>query len=568
NVMWDKTVAATVLATCPRAIVDSDRRIGYRVMHANAVKSVKMMNCSAALVVSATDTLMDKLDALERDFDLPHGVESRRDPRTHGSIYWTSTANPLNIDEHIALCKAGGFTSMMLYFSSIYQARGYEWLGDYRYRPEYPEGPESVRKMLKKVTDAGILPGLHVLATHVGLGTTYVRPSVDHRLRIKKHFTLARPLTLSDTTLYVEEDPSELVMTPKCRVLNFGGEAISYESYTTEPPYRFLGCHRGWLNTDKREHPMGEIGGLLDISEYGAISTYLNLDSSLLDEVGDRIMQDFNMGFRFMYFDGAEGMSEPFGYTVSAAQYKLYKKMDPAPVFCTGAAKTHFGWHMLSGGNAFDIFTTDVFKAMIDKYPVPAAAELKKDFTVVNFGWWKFYEDTQPDTHEYGVSRAVAWDCPVTVMMNLTEVKKNARYLDVLEAVRRWQDASKQGYLTEAMKAEIRASKKEHTLLIDERGEYELHECELCEIPACPDVRAYVFERNGRGYASVWSKTADTAIRVEGLTEVSYKRTLGGEEIAIAADGATTRLPVGEVRYLTSVLSKEALAKALAAATL
>ncbi|MBR7096046.1 MAG: hypothetical protein IKC73_07505 [Clostridia bacterium] len=568
NVMWDKSVAAAVVAACPRTIVDADRRVGYRVMHASAMKSIKMMNASAALIVSETATLMDKIDVMERDLGLPLGVESRRDPRTHGSIYWTSSATPLNIDEHIALCKAGGFTSMMLYYPCIYQSRGYEWLGDYRYRPEYPEGAESVRKMLKKITDAGILPGLHVLATHIGLGSTYVRPVVDHRLRIKKHFTLAKPLSLDDTTIYVEQDPSELVMEPKCRVLNFGGEAISYESYTTEPPYRFENCHRGWLNTNKKEHPLGEIGGLLDISEYCAISTYLDQDSSLQDEIADRIMEAFNQGFRFMYFDGAEGTSEPFGYTVSLAQYKLYKKMDPAPVFCTGAAKTHFGWHMLSGGNAFDLFPTDIFKAMIDKYPVPAAAELRKDFTVVNFGWWKFFPDTQPDTHEYGVSRAVAWDCPVTVMMNLTEVKKNPRYPDVLEAVRRWQDANKQGYLTEERKAEIRTSGKEYTMLINEAGEYEMRECELCEIPACPDVRAYVFERDGRGYASIWSKTADTAIRIEGLEAVSYKRTLGGEEISTTSDGAATVLSVGELRYLTSSLGKEALVAALSAATL
>ena len=568
NVMWDQQVAAAVMAACPRTIVDADRRASYRVMHANAMKSIKMMDASAALVVSSIDTLMDKIDALERELGLPRGVESRRDPRTHGSIYWTSTANPTNIDEHIALCKAGGFTSMMLYYPCIYKSRGYEWLGDYIYRPEYPDGAESVRAMVKKITDAGILPGMHVLATHIGLGSTYVTPVVDHRLRIKKHFTLSKPLSLDDTTVWVEEDPSELVMMNKCRSLNFGGEAISYDSYTTEPPYRFLGCHRGWYNTTKREHPMGEIGGLLDISEYCAISTYLAQDSSLQDEIADKIMEAFNTGFRFMYFDGAEGTSEPFGYTVSLAQYKMYKKMNPAPVFCTGAAKTHFGWHMLSGGNAFDLFKTDIFKAMIDKYPVPAAAELRKDFTVVNFGWWMFFPDTQPDTHEYGVSRAVAWDCPVTVMMNLTEVKKNARHRDILEAVRRWQDANKTGYLTEEMKAGIRASKAEYTMLIDEAGNYEMRECELCEMPGCPTARAYVFERNGRAYASIWSKSEDTVIRLAGLGEVSYKRSLGGDEIPVAREGDALLLPIGEVRYLATDRSKEELTKALASAAI
>lgn len=569
NVMWDAKAAATLMAGCSRTIVDAERRGGYRILHASALKSCKMLDTSAVLIVSDTDTLLDRVDGMERALGLPLGVASRRDPRTHGSIYWTSSATPENIDEHIRLCKAGGFTSMLLYYPCFFVSRGYEYLGDYDYRPEYPEGPESVRKMVEKITDAGLLPGMHVLMTHIGVASRYVTPVVDHRLRIKQNFTLAKPLGETDTEIFVEEDPSETVLNEKCCVLNFGGEAIFYDGYTTEPPYRFTGCHRGWYGTNKITHPVGQRGGLLDVSEYAAVSIYLDQDSSLQDEVNEKILAAYNTGFRFMYFDGAEGTSEPFGYTVGAAQYKMYRGMTEPPVFCTGAAKTHFGWHMLAGSNAFDVFPTPIFKEKIDEFPVRAAAELRKDFTVVNFGWWGFVEDTQPDTHEYGVSRAVAWDCPVTVQVSPTRIYKNPRYADVLEAVRRWQDADKRGAVTEKMKAEIRAAQGcEYTMLIDERGEYEMHKTSHLPTPSAPSARAYLLERAGRGVVSLWSTAADTEIRLKRPSfALSYVRDLGGEEIPLTASGDELLIPIGERRYLTADTTPEALAAWLSAAT-
>lgn len=570
NVMWDDEAAVNVLATCEHAIVEADRRKGYRVMHASAMKACKrMLGVSAALIVSPTASLMDKIDRLERDFGLPLGVESRRDPRTHGSMYWTSSTTPENVDEQIAHCKAGGFTSMLLYYTCIFVSRGYSLLGDYDYRPEYPEGAESVRKMIDKIKAAGIVPGLHVLATHIGLESRYVTPVADHRLRIKRNFTLSRPLSETDTTVYVEEDPVETVIEdPKCRILRFGGEIISYEGYSTEPPYHFYGCHRGWLSTNKTTHPLGERGGLLDVSEYCAVSTYIDQDTSLQDEIADKLAQVYNVGFRFMYFDGAEGTNEPFGYYVSSAQQKIIRRMAEPPIFCTGAAKTHFGWHFMGGSNAFDTFKTEVFKEKIDEFPVRAAAELAKDFSIVNFGWWGFCPDTQPDTHEYGISRAIAWHCPVTVQTSLATMNRNPRKWDVLESLRRWHAARDAGDITEEMKAEIRTSGKEYTMLIDEEGRYEMREAAHLPIPGAPAARAYVFERCGRTYASIWSTVAEAvslALPAPAFS-LSYVRDLGGEEIALGAENGRCTVPVAERRYLSAPVPREAFASWLSSA--
>ena len=65
--------------------------------------------------------------------------------------------------------------------------------------------------------------------------------------------------------------------------------------------------------------------------------------NALPDEIADKIANAYNQGFEFTYFDGSEGTNPPFEYHVSNAQYKVYSRMNKKPLFCEGAAKTHFG---------------------------------------------------------------------------------------------------------------------------------------------------------------------------------------------------------------------------------
>ncbi len=578
NVMWDKTVAVNLLASCPEAIIDADAAKGYRVMHATALRGLPLIGTSAALIVAPTDRLLDSIDRVERDFDLPLGVKSRRDPATASSMYWTGGCTPETVDENIALCKAGGFRMMTLYYPCFYKSKGYALLGDYDLRDEYPNGIADVRAMLDKIRAAGIPPGLHVLPTHIGLMSRYATGACDHRLRIKQDFTLARPLSESDDVIYVEENPIEAPRLERVRILRFGGELIQYEDVVTERPYRFIGCKRGRFDNGRVQidtvavaHPVGERGGVMDISEYGATSTYVDQRSSLQDEVNEKILALYNgAGFRYMYFDGAEGTNEPFGYYVSAAQYKMYRGMTEPPIFCTGAAKTHFGWHMLGGSNAFDIFGTDVFKEKIDEFPVKAAGVMAKDFTVVNFGWWAFFEDMRPDVYEYGMSRAIAYDCPVTMQSRgMWGMEKNPRYRDVLEALRLWNGARDAGYFTEEMKRRIREDGREYIMLLDEAGNYEMCEAEAPDIPGCEKLFAYVFVRAGRTYASLIRMAGDAVLSLPTPDfALSYAVMPGREEIALSAEDGRALIPVGDRRMLSAAVAKDEFCAWLATATL
>ncbi len=570
NVLWDQTVAVNVLSTCPTPCVGEEDRRGCKVLYGETLRETGLKQGGVALIVADPKDLLDVIDGLEIDYDLPRGVQSRRSPLINRSYYWAGDVNPNTVDEHIAYARKGGFRFMSLYYSSL--LNGGRKLGEYdRFLPSYPNGREDLVAMLKKIKQAGIIPGLHVLHTYVGMDSRYLTPKADHRINLTRHFTLAQDLSPEDTTLFVEENPTDCPEFEKARVLRFMGELIQYESYTTEPPYRFLGCQRGYNGTLPRAHERGTIGGILDISEFGAFGAYVDQRTSLQDELAEGIANLYNAGFEFIYFDGSEGVNSPFEINVSLAQWKVYRKLNPPPIFCEGAAKSHFSWHMLSGGNAFDVWPAEEFKAMIAEHPAKEAPRMQQDFTRLNFGWWSCKEDQRADILEYGTAMAAAWDCPGAFMASVHRLKEHPRADDLLETLRRWEEARATDFLTPEQKESLKDPHKEHTLLLDETGELELVRWE--QIPdafgGSPDATAFYFERKGKSCVALWHNKGQgkATVALNGAS-VNYLESFAAPALALQSTQKGVLLPLDRKRYLITDLPVAALKAALTAATL
>ena len=556
NVQWDDAASVGVFATSPHAQVGADRRNGYRLMRADALRSVKLRGTSAVLsVAGGGDSILGCVDALERDFGLPRGVESRRNPLINASIYFPRDVRPDTIDRHIEMAKKGGFRLMLISSYHFFA------IGDgISYGAGYPNKETDVARLLSKIREAGIVPGLHILHTHINKKSPLVRGGADRRLLMREVYTLARPLGPADDTVYVDENPQNAERSENCRILKFGRELLGYEGFTTEPPYMFTGVKRGILETPASAHEEGTIGGTLWVSEYGGSTIYLKQDCDLLDKIAEDVGKFWKAGMGFIYFDGSEGVPQPSGYHVPNAQYRVWRRLDPRPIFGEGAAKSHFSWHMLSGANAFDVFSPEEFKAKIDEFPAAEAPLMKRDFTRVNFGWWGFWAPgskrrgvdmkmgAQPDIWEYGTSTAAAWDCPVSVQMSLKELSAHARTPDILEVMRRWEDVRARGLLTPEMKESLRVPGREHHLYLGDDGRYTLHEIEMLPVPAeAPAVRAFSFVRDGR------------------LT-VAYWHISGSGGFSVDLGEGVRRLEAAGVRYVETGLPREELRKAWSAA--
>ena len=568
NCTWDESAAVAVIGTMPETRIDHQKRGAHGLtMTADAIRGIKLVGCSCALIVTeGKESMLDSIDAMEIAFDLPRGVQSRRSGKLNHASFWTYHAYPETIDRIIGLAKQAGAKYLLFYYTCFFERSpngGYRYCGNYDYNEHYPNGDEDVKAVLKKVADAGLTPGFHFLQTHIGIESRYVTPVADHRLHLTQNFTLAKPLGLTDDVIYVEQTTADAPMHEDCRVLQFGGELIHYESYTTERPYAFLGCKRGHFNTNVTEHPMGQIGGTLDVSEFGATSVYIDQNSSLQDEIAEKLAHLYNLGFHYCYMDGSEGAIPPYDYHVSNAQYRVIKKFDHPTLYCEGAAKTHFGWHWLSGGNAFDIFPCDTFKELILEFPFHEAKHMREDFTRVNFGWWKYYVETEPDIYEFGTSRAASWDCPITILLDIPEIEENPRTKDNLEVVRRWEEYRPS--LTEEQKLMLRSRDQEHTLLKLEKG-YALVPYDRAVAPA--GITAYTFEYEGKAYATLWHKTGEgkLSLALDAKT-LAYKDEFVGNDLPITDENGKAVISVSDKAYLSGA-SLADLKKALSEAVL
>jgi hypothetical protein len=285
----------------------------------------------------------------------------------------------------------------------------------------------------------------------------------------------------------------------------------------------------------------------------------LTQDTNIQEEVADRLKEIYEQaGFKFVYFDGAEDVPPPYWFTVSRAQWIVNQKLEPKPLLAEGACKSHFSWHILTRGNAFDVFKPEVMKAATRAYPAAEIPRVAKDFTSINFGWigyWAPGKDTmgtQPDMLEYVTSRAAAWDCPIALVSNLAAMDAHPRTADNLEVIRRWEDVRARDWLTQEQKMSLRDLEQEHTLLVNERGEFELVRCVQIENVAgnATPGRAFLFARKGNIWVTYWHTSGEGVLELSlRATQMTLMRRLG-EPVATKETSNRVKLPLGERRYL------------------
>ncbi|MEA4916103.1 hypothetical protein [Proteiniphilum sp.] len=577
NVSWDENVAVNVLATDENAYIDFEKHNNYKLLTATALKEIKFEGTGAALIVCKPEDLLDNIAQIEEDFDLPKGVESRRSNMINASYYWSPQVNPGNVDQHIRYAKMGGFRAMNLYYPCFEGFGGYDLIGNYEIdRKLYPNGKEDLKKMLDKIKAAGITPGVHFLHSHIGRNSQYVTPIPDHRLNLTRTFTLSEDIAPDDTEIFVEQNPKGTVMADGCRVLKVGSEFITYENYTITPPYKFIGCTRGVDQTTVNGLSKGSIIGIVDVSEFGATSLYIDQRTSLQDEIAEKIADIYDAGFQFIYFDGSEGVNPPFGINVALAQYRVFKRLKPEPLFAEGAAKSHFSWHMLSGGNAFDVFAPEVLKEEVRKWPGEEAPRMKQDFTRINFGWLGYVipdentVGTQPDMLEYVTSMAAGWDCPVSIHAYPHILDAHPKTKDNMEVFRRWEEVRARNWLTDTQKKMLQNVEQEHHLLLDEQGQFELVAYDQISDVAggSRDIRAFTFKRKGEYYVVYWHISGDKKLQLPlKPSDITLYEKLDKKKKVISATNNSVTVPASNRHYIkTNKLTTEQLSDAFKSA--
>jgi hypothetical protein len=352
--------------------------------------------------------------------------------------------------------------------------------------------------------------------------------------------------------------------------------------------------------------------GLVDVDNWPAFIRF-DQNTDIQDEAGRRIADIFRQTgpYEMVYFDGAEDVHEPFWHHVASAQYRVYRLLEPPPPVCEAAHYTHFSWHMITRSNAYDIVASaDGMKDFCRLMPCPTAAARANDFSRIDFGWLGRFGKTSsgyagPDVWEYVISRAAAWDCPISLKIGLNEIASNPRWADCFDAIKTWEDARLGNHLTDAHRDMLRnvdaeharyvpcfeqrgiwknflakrdlteaqravlANRQEHHLFLNELGQYEL--VPIDEIPDVADgrIRAYSFRRNTRAndaYILAWAVDDDVNLRLPvPASRLSVMQPFGkplspeedgGDAVVRIADRMYLVLPGTPVRQARQILQQ------------
>jgi hypothetical protein len=551
----------------------------YVELRAVATRDVALVGTTAVLFACPEPQarFLDHMEIVERDFRMPAGARHRRSPVQKESYLWCSPT-PADVDQYVALAQRAGLRTVLYSYTAFTQGAGH-----FLFNAKYPRGMADLKHVADRIRAAGLHVGLHIHYSKAVRTDGYVTPVPDNRFHKVRTFTLAGPLDERSDTIAVNENPSGCTRDQDRRILQLGQELVAYTDYTTVLPYRFTGCQRGHLQTAARGHAAGSSAGLWDVDDW-VIFIRFDQNTDIQDEAARRIAEIFRATgpYDVVYFDGAEDVHDPFWYHVANAQQRVYRLLDPPPPVCEAAMSTHFSWHMMTRGNAYDVAGRHI-KAFTRQVTCRTAPLRALEFTRINFGWiFGFYRDLSPDTLEYVLSRGAAWDCPFSIRATPAEVAANPRADDCLDVIRLWETARIEGRLADAQHAMLRTvppeqyrfiktwhavflpefvdawsrrpfQDQEHHLFVNERGQYELVPIREIGNVADGQIKAYVFQREkqpGDTYVLVWAcrgeRQLDLPVPPERLTVMRPF----GQRLPITGAAGNTTVPVSSRRYL------------------
>ena len=392
NVSWDARTAVAVMGLQPEVRIDGavpEGTSGWRLFSAGTENLLGLFGRGAAIAADAQGKWLDRVDALERDFGLPRGVRNRRDPllnASYGFILGAGAVTEGNVGEYIQWLRKGGFRMCMISYGVFA-----ETCGHFSWRKQYPNGAADLKEVTGKLRAAGITPALHVHYNKVSVTDPYVKDGADPRIAGVCDVCLAADIGADADSLTLQGAPHGLRTEDGRRLVRFGAELMSYESFTAEKPWKLKGLKRGLYGTPRLAHSRGEYGRHLDVDDWYYFHR-VDQSTEIQDEIAERIANIVDAcGFEMIYFDGGEDVPPPYWYNVPRAQKRVWDRIRTKPRGAESALKSHFGWHMLSRGNAFDTFYPERTRQSLDKYILPAARLAADDFSTVDFGWLRLF---------------------------------------------------------------------------------------------------------------------------------------------------------------------------------
>lgn len=303
------------------------------------------------------------------------GAEANRGSYLFADLTHEST------DDWIELAQRGGFTHIHLH-------GWWQTLGHYAVRTNhFPRGIADMKDTVARIHAAGLKAGIHTLTACIDTRDAWVTPEPSPHLIPWDTYTLASPITETNTVLYVNErasDRHDVVFTysGNGNAIRIGSEIIQYGEIVREPPYAFAKCQRGAFKTKASAHAAGERA---DYLQQRYLAFYPQPDSSLAASLADRIADVFNTcGLDQIYFDGSEGMMSRYG--IDAMRHAIFRRLRGEVLAEASAHGAHNWWfHSRLGAWDHPVWAAKRFQ---DRHIETSSKYRLTDLLEPQMGWW------------------------------------------------------------------------------------------------------------------------------------------------------------------------------------
>ncbi|MDO5580010.1 MAG: hypothetical protein Q4G69_02650 [Planctomycetia bacterium] len=414
----------------------------------------------------------------------PDGKWNKISPWVRESYFFLTGFREEQFEEALAIAKRGHF-KMILLLDTWTKSHGHYEVNT----GNYPDGIESLKRVIKRFNAEGIKVGLHFLAASIYYPDPYLTPVPDKRLVKDGCVKLAKDIDEKTTFIETVDPPSAEFpktetkpYTESGRTLWIDDEMIYYDKVSVEKPYGFSGCKRGFYSTVKSSHKKDtDIWHL--VRAYGYYM--YDLDSDLAGEIAQNLANTANqLPLDMIYFDGSERLQRPsdqrdYWYYNAILHKNFYDRIHNKNILYQASSTSPYSWHQLARTASAD--GHDDLRAYLEERSGGFKSYYKTNHYPLDIGWYYAYDKkATPDMYEYVLTKSLAYDSSISLQVSVDAAKKHPFINEILDMIRIYDDLRLSGRIPQDLRSKMeidpalfgKKTEEERNALLDKRRDY------------------------------------------------------------------------------------------------
>ncbi|MBO0916525.1 Ig domain-containing protein [Streptomyces laculatispora] len=432
----------------------------------------RIVGSRIALFGCGPDLATTVLSQVAKGQDLPYptidGQWQKSAQRTSQSHFWVHDLNTGNVTDASLYAGQAGV-------KNIYAISGNgPWVsqGHFQFNSSFGGSDAAAAQLVATAAKNGVNVGVHTLSDFIDPSDPYVSAPADPRLATGGSVALTRPVSPSDTTIYVNGSGAFASGVDGKRI-RIGDEIIVYGSVTQAGGTEWAvgGLSRAQWGSSAQSHPAGSAVTRLLQNGYGGAIGGL----PIIDEVATRLATAYNTtGIEATSYDGLEsaGYTGWGGYGFARLVNGVYRQLDSHDGFVTECSNLSSNtWDAQSRASWGEIGPTDYAQILRSN------TFYRANYLPGMMGQQALSGDTSLLTIESTLARAASQNAGVNFETSVSSLANGKNTAPVLEAINTWEAARNSGAFTPAQREELRdASKRWHLSVVTRDQKWSLQE--------------------------------------------------------------------------------------------